>query len=178
MDVTAYYKKGRTDVVAAYTLSRIAEQYDGLYNGDEYSPQEDRRHQVKLSVKHRLGAFNLSSLMTYKSKAPYLSLVRLEDHNSHGGHGEPGDVGQAEEMLVTDYLPYYFSLDFGVDYSFKMLKQSAQIGVSLINATDHLNIEELQHTGRVSRDEMHGLYITQQTELLGRTWNAHVKIMF
>jgi hypothetical protein len=33
MDLAAYYKKGRTDLVASYTLSKIAEQYDDLFDG-------------------------------------------------------------------------------------------------------------------------------------------------
>jgi hypothetical protein len=60
MDLTAYYKQGER-IVISYTLSKIAEQYDKLFNGDEFSPPEDRRHQLKLSGKYKLGHFDLSS---------------------------------------------------------------------------------------------------------------------
>lgn len=77
MDLTAYYKKGKTDLVASYTLSKIKEQYDDFFNGEEFSPQEDRRHQVKFSGRYQLGHFDLSSSVTYKSKAPYLSYIKV-----------------------------------------------------------------------------------------------------
>lgn len=178
MDITAYWKKGKTDVVIAYTLSKIAEQYDMLFNGKEFSPEADRRHQLKLSGKYNPGKFDLSTFVTYKSKAHYLSFVQLESHDGGGGQHGPGDVGMAEPTLVFAKLPEYFSLDFGVDYNFNLFKQTAQIGISLINATDHANIEEIQHLGRVSREGDNSLYITQQTELLGRTWNVHAKVIF
>jgi hypothetical protein len=183
MDLTAYFKKGRTDIVMSYTLSKIAEQYDQFFNGKEFSPQEDRRHQLKLSGKYKLGHFDLSTQVTYKSKAPYLSFVEVEKHDPdyhhdpdhHHGHG---GIDMADQKVVFEYLDPFFSLDFGVDYSFDFFNQKAQLGISLINATDHANIEEKQHIGRVSGDDDEGRYLTQQTELLGRTWNARFRIMF
>jgi hypothetical protein len=187
MDLTTYYKQGRTDIVISYTLSKIAEQYDKLFNGDEFSPPEDRRHQLKLSGKYKLGQFDISSLITYKSKAPYLSYVELErhDHDHDHDHGHDpdhnyghGEIDMADQEVVFEYLDPFFSLDFGVDYSFDFFNQKAQLGISLINATDHANIEEKQHIGRVSGENEEGKYLTQQTELLGRTWNARFRIMF
>lgn len=177
MDLTAYYKVGKTDLVMSYTLSRIAEQYDGLFNGAEFSPNEDRRHQLKFSGKQKIGHFDFSGLITYKSEAPYLSFIKVENH-SHDHDHDHGELEVADQNVVFDYLPSYFSLDFALDYSFDFLKQKALLGISIINATDHANIEEVQHIGRVSKDNMEGLYITQQTELLGRTWNARLRIMF
>ena len=194
MDLTGYFKKGRTDIVMSYTLSWIKEQYDELFNGDAFSPPEDRRHQLKLSGKYQLGHFDFSTQVTYKSKAPYLSFVEVEKHDNDPGHNhnEPGHnhghdpdhhyghggIDMADQEVVFEYLDPFFSLDFGVDYSFDFFNQKAQLGISLINATDHANIEEKQYTGRVSGDNDVGRYLTQQTELLGRTWNARFRIMF
>lgn len=175
MDLTAYYKKGKTDLVASYTLSKIKEQYDDFFNGEEFSPQEDRRHQVKFSGRYQLGHFDLSSSVTYKSKAPYLSYIKVEDNDhQHGHHG----IQMAEQEAVFDSIPAFFSLDFGVDYSFKFMKQHALVGISLINATDHANIEEIVNIGRVTKDDDNGLYLIQKTEFLGRTWNVRFRIMF
>jgi hypothetical protein len=52
------------------------------------------------------------------------------------------------------------------------------VGISLINATDHTNVEEIINIGRIERGDMDGLYLTNKTELLGRTWNARFRIMF
>jgi hypothetical protein len=170
MDVTAYYTHGKVDVTAYYTLSKIAERYDELFNGNYFSPQEDRRHQLKLSGKVSMGDFETFGLVTYKSKAPYLSYVRLE-----GGDG----IGMVDQGNVVRYLPAYFSLDLGVDYAFHVFHQPARIGVSLINATNHTNVEELQHLGKINRDGQGlGFFITHQTELLGRTGNVHFRILF
>ncbi|HJW28382.1 MAG TPA: hypothetical protein VJ508_03930, partial [Saprospiraceae bacterium] len=171
LDITAVYKIKKTDIVLSYTLSKIQEKYDQVFHGDYFSPQEDRRHQLKLSGNYQFGPVMLGGLVTYKSKAPYVSFVRVEEH---GG----GGIDMTDPQSALQYLPEYFSLDLSADYAFDFFKSKAQLGVSLINATDHANIQEIQHTGRVSRDNMGGLYITQQTELLGRTWNAHVKLVF
>ncbi len=169
MDWVMAYKIKNFDGSVSYTLSKITERFDKLFNGNSYSPQEDRRHQVKLSLQYKIGKFIATSLLTYKSKAPYLSYVRLE--------GRDG-IGMVDQGNVFRYLPPYFSLDLGLDYSFKCFHHPALVGISLINATNHENINDLQHTGMVSRDEgMHGLYLTQETELLGRTFNVHVRYL-
>ena len=167
VDFTVLYKWKKVETSILYTLSKIEERYDMLFQGDYYSPQEDRRHQVKWSGAYLFGKFRASALLTYKSEAPYLSLVRL---NGHGG------IGNANYETVLRYLPSYFSLDLGLDYTFKCFQQPAMVGVSLINATNHENISDLQHLGRVDRDSGE-LYITNQTELLGRTFNVHFRYL-
>ena len=168
MDLTLLYKQKKFEASMLYTLSKIEEQYPMLFQGEYFTPQEDRRHQLKLSGTFQLGKFRAQTLITYKSEAPYLSLVRL---NQRGG------IGQVNFETVTRYLPAYFSLDVGLDYTFKLFKQPAMIGVSLINATNHENISNLQHLGKVSRDNNDELYITSQTELLGRTGNVHFRVL-
>lgn len=167
MDFTALYKWKHIETSVLYTLSKIEERYDMLFQGDYYSPQEDRRHQIKWSGAYLFGKFRASALMTYKSEAPYLSLIRLDGH---------GGIGNANYETVLRYLPSYFSLDLGLEYSFKCFQQPAMVGVSLINATNHENISDLQHLGRVDRDGGE-LYITNQTELLGRTFNVHFRFL-
>jgi hypothetical protein len=168
VDVTLLYKKKKTELSLLYTLSKLAERYDMLYNGDYYSPQEDRRHQVKATGSYRFGKFQASALLTYKSKAPYLSLVRLD--------GRDG-IGMVNPNAVQRFLPPYFSLDLGLDFSFKLFKQPSLIGVSLINATNHENISGLQHLGKVHNEGGGDVYLTNQTELLGRTANVHFRYL-
>ncbi len=168
MDVTVLYKKKRVEASLFYTLSKLEERYEKLFNGDYFSPEEDRRHQVKAAGAYTLGKFRVSSLVTYKSKAPYVSLIRLD--------GRDG-IGNVDYSSVQDYLPAYFSLDLGLEYSFALFKQPAMIGFSLINATNHENIDDLQHLDRVSREGEGGLYVTSHTELLGRTANVHFRYL-
>jgi hypothetical protein len=168
VDITALYKKKKVEASMLYTLSKMAERHALLYNGDYFSPQEDRRHQLKLSGILSPGKFRLSSLLTYKSKAPYLSLIRLE--------GTDG-IGNVDQREVQRYLPPYFSLDLGIDYVFRCFKQPAVIGISLVNATNHINISDLQHLGKVARNGGRPLYVTNQTELLGRTANVHFRYL-
>lgn len=168
LDITVLYKKKKIEASLLYTLSKIAERYDQLFNGNYFSPQEDRRHQVKASAICFFGRFQLSTLLTYKSKAPYLSLVRLE--------GRDG-IGMVDQGAVLRYLPPYFSLDLGFDYSFSFFKQPAMIGISLINATNHENIYDLQHIGRIPREGSGGIFLTNRTELLGRTANVHFRYL-
>ncbi|MFZ1676676.1 MAG: TonB-dependent receptor [Saprospiraceae bacterium] len=172
MDLLMAYKKNNFETTVSYTLSKISERFDMLFNGQPFSPEEDRRHQVKLSADYKIGRFTMNSLLTYKTKAPYLSLVRID--------GRDG-IGMGDPNQSFRYLPPYFSLDLGLDYSFNCFHQPAQFGLSLINATNHKNISDLEHIGRVSRDKgmggNNGLYVTQQTELLGRTFNVHFRYL-
>jgi hypothetical protein len=168
VDFTVLYKKKRFESSVLYTLSKIEERYPQLFRGEYFTPQEDRRHQVKLAGTYSLGKFRIMSLLTYKSKAPYLSLVRLDGRNG---------IGKVNYRAVQRYLPAYFSLDLGVDYSFMLFKQNALIGFSLINATNHENVSDIQHLGKVSREGGSQLYITNQTELLGRTANVHFRYL-
>ncbi|MEO5906961.1 MAG: hypothetical protein ABIQ11_09555, partial [Saprospiraceae bacterium] len=169
LDLLAVYKSKKTETSLSYTLSKISRNFDLLFNGNSFSPKEDRRHQLKLSHQVTTGRFTSSGLLNYKTKAPYISLVRLE------GSG----IGMIDQGTVLKYLPAYFSLDLGLDYSFTLLKNAAQIGVSLINATNHENINDLQHIGRVSRNSggNGGLFLTSETELLGRTFNVHFRYL-
>ncbi len=167
-DISMIYKKKNWEATVLYTLSRLAERYDPIFRGRYFSPQEDRRHQLKTGVITGFGRFQASASMHYKSKAPYLSLVLLD--------GRDG-IGTVDQGTVRRYLPPYFSMDLGLDYAFKFVKQPTVIGISLINATDHQNIHDLQHIGRITRTGAAGLYVTSQTELLGRTANVHFRMV-
>ena len=174
LDVLGTYTGKRMEISLAYTLSKISERYDMLFRGASFSPKEDRRHQLKFSTQYRIGHITLSGLVNYKSKAPYISFIRVNDHG-------PGDIGEAEQESVVQYLPPYLSVDLAVDYGFKINRTQGQVGISLLNATNHVNINDLQHIGRVSRGGPggnDGVYHTQQTELLGRTMNAHITLRF
>lgn len=169
LDLLLAYTQKNFETTLSYTLSKIAERFDRLFNGNWFSPQEDRRHQIKLSTQYKIGKFTTSTLLNYKTKALYLSFVRLD--------GRDG-IEMADQANSFDELPPYFSLDLGLDYSFKCFQHPAQFGISLINATNHQNIKDKQHTGRLSKEgEMNGLYTTEQTELLGRTFNVHFRYL-
>jgi len=161
------YKHQKIETSLLYTLSWIEERYAMLFKGDYFSPQEDRRHQIKLSGAYKIGMFKASALLTYKSPSPYLSLVQLE------GDG----IGDADVTVVQDFLPAYFSLDLGLYFHFKLIKQPAMVGFSVINATNHINISDLEYLGRVSGADGNPVYITNQTELLGRTFNVHFRYL-
>jgi len=169
-DVTLFYKDRKVDVSLLYTLSRMWEQYDDLFQGDSFAPQEDRRHQLKLQGRYRFGRFIASGLVSYKSRAPYLSFVALQ--------GAGGGIGNASRQDVFRYLPAYFSLDLGLDYTFEVFKVPCLFGASVINLTDHTNVDDLLHLGRVSPDMGRQVYLTQETTLLGRTGNVRLRVIF
>jgi hypothetical protein len=169
VDFLVSYTQKNFETTLSYTFSQIAERFDRLFNGEWFSPQEDRRHQVKFSTQYTFGKFTASTLLNYKSKAPYLSYVRLDGRNG---------IEMADQDNSFSELPPYFSLDLGLDYSFKCFRRPAQIGVSLINATNHQNIKDFEHIGKLSGDNgTDGLYTTRVTELLGRTFNVHLRYL-
>jgi hypothetical protein len=171
VDVTLLYKHKNIDLSLLYTLSRLWEQYDELFRGEAFSPQEDRRHQLKLQGQYRFGRFIASGLISYKSRAPYFSYVALD---GSGG----GGIGQARGDDVFRYLPPFFSLDLGLDYTFDVGRIPVLVGASVINLTDHANIDDILHLGRVPGAMGRSVYLTQQTELLGRTGNLRLRLIF
>lgn len=169
LDLLAVFKFKKSETSVSYTLSKISQQFDHLFNGNSFSPTEDRRHQLKLSSQYKMGVLISSVLLTYKTKAPYISLIRLEGQ---------GGVGMVDQGMVVRYLPPYFSLDLALDYSFRLAAHPAQVGISLINATNHANINDLQHIGRIPRESgIRSLFLTHETELLGRTFNVHFRYL-
>jgi len=167
-DLIAIYKLKKSETSISYTLSKISQQFDQLFNGEEFSPTEDRRHQVKITSQYRIGPFIASGLINYKTEASYIRLVRLEGQ---------GGIDMATHETVTADLPAYFSLDLALDYSFRIAKQTALIGASIINVTDHKNINDIQHVGRIPRGAENQLFLTNETELLGRTFNVHFRYL-
>ncbi len=169
IDLLASCKIKKSETSVSYTLSKISQQFNKLFKGISFSPTEDRRHQIKLSSRYKMAPFMFSGLLSYKTKAPYISLIRLEGQ---------GEIGMVNQGMVLRYLPPYFSLDLGLDYSFRIATHPAQLGLSLINATNHENINDVQHIGRIARNaDMGGLYLTHETELLGRTLNLHFRML-
>ncbi|HUR31771.1 MAG TPA: TonB-dependent receptor [Saprospiraceae bacterium] len=163
------YKLKDFETTLSYTLSKISQEFDKLFNGQSFSPKEDRRHQLKLSSQYKFGQFIASGLINYKSEAPYVSFRRIEGQ---------GGIGMADYEMSVKYIPSYFSLDLGLDYTFSIAKQTAQIGASVINATDHTNINDLQHVGRIMPTPgMGDLFLIHETELLGRTFNLHFRVL-
>lgn len=168
-ELLSSYKHKDFETTFSYTLSKISQQFDQLFNGQTFSPKEDRRHQLKLSSQYKFGSFIASGLLNYKSEAPYVSFRRIEGQ---------GGIGMADYEMSVRYIPSYFSLDLGLDYTFSIAKQTAQIGASVINATDHTNINDLQHVGRIRpAPGSNDLYLLYETELLGRTFNVHFRLL-
>lgn len=166
LDILASIKSKKAETSISYTISKIEQRYERLFNGNYFSPKEDRRHQIKLSSRYQLGKFTASGLLAYKTEASYISLIRLG----------AGDIEMTDQGMVIGYLPFYFTLDLGMEYDFLLNDWPAQIGVSVINATDHSNINNIQHIGRVRGENgMGGFFITHETELPGRIFNVHFK---
>lgn len=168
LDLLAVYKARKSETSLSYTLSKISQQFDRLFSGNEFSPKEDRRHQVKLTSQYKMGAFIASGLINYKTKAPYVSFIRLQGQ---------GGLDMADQATSLEYLPAYFSMDLAIDYSFRIAGQTALLGASVINVTDHQNINDIQHIGRISRGDMKELFLLHETELLGRTLNMHFRLL-
>lgn len=167
VEISGTYTVNNFETTLFYNLGRIAEQYPFLFRGEYFSPQEDRRHQLKLSLSYRLQKFSFYSFTTYKTGAPYLSFSMLE--------GGPG-VGMAFQNTSFQRLPSYFSLDAGINYDFKWNKVLFQTGVSVYNVTQHKNIESIRHVGRLPGMENRNVILTQQTQLPGRTFNVHFRM--
>jgi len=168
VDVTVFFKKKHLETSLLYTLSRMTERYDALFLGEPFGPQEDRRHQVKWASRYAWGRFVATGLFTWKSRAPYLSFVELEGN---------GGIGDALRPRVFRYLPAFVSLDLGLDYRFTIAGIPVLLGVAVVNATNHYNVDDILHLGRLPREAGRNFFLTQETSLLGRTGNVRLRMV-
>ncbi|NNE26635.1 MAG: TonB-dependent receptor, partial [Saprospiraceae bacterium] len=173
LDLMLSYKHHNYSAWLAYTLSESLDSYKGLFKGESFASEDDRRHQIKWIHNYKLGKFTFTNNIIYASGRRFLSLDNLT---------ELLDRGNLDARNLFNKLPAYFRIDLGVEYGFKINALEAQCGVSVFNVMNRQNLRYVQYAYRINNDGAGGILSSQilgaEAELLDRTLNLHFQLKF
>lgn len=172
MDLTISGKHKNYQAWLAYTLSKSSDRYNQIYNGNYFSSQDDRRHQVKWIHSLSFGRFNISNNLIFASGRPYLPLESLSDLQ---------DRNNLNPTDLLDNLPPYFRADFGISYAVPVGENLLSFSVSVFNITNRQNVKYIQYAFNVNRNNPANNLTTvigTETDLLDRTLNFGFGVKF
>ena len=175
IDIMAQYASPAYTGWIAYTLSKSTNSFRRILGGLDFPSQDDRRHQINVVNEYRIKDWTLSANYIFASGRPYTDLTKLATNLSR------------EELRPEDRisrLPDYTRIDIGAAYEFKIEGLKANFGVSIYNLLDRQNVNYLQYIFSIpsvtdsNQPRNVNTIIGNQTNLLGRTFNANFKIYF
>ena len=173
IDLGLNYERGGWSQSLAYTLSQATNQFPNIYNNEVFPSREDSRHQLQYSTRYEWKAFALFGTYVYGSGRPYTDLSKIFEETDR-------ETTNANDVISR--LPDYHRIDLGVDYTFKLKKMEASIGLSVFNLLDRENVKYVQYiyslpstTGvQNSKSEVLGTATNQ----LNRTFSFDLGIRF
>ncbi len=174
LDLTGAYTLPKYSTWLSYTLSRSTNSFNGIYRGEAFPSELDRRHQLKWVNEYNIGDFSINLNGIYSSGRPYNDLTNFD----------PDDT--RENIRPRDRitrLPAYMRWDLGVTYDFGIQGMDAKIGISAFNLLDRANVDYLQYifsvpSNRDGQNNRINTIIGTETSLLDRTVNLNFSLRF
>lgn len=153
----------------SYTLSKTTHRFKEIANSISFPSEDDRRHQFKWVNELKVAAFSFGADYIYSSGRPYNNLRVI---------GEDGDIRVLDPNARINYLKAYRRLDIGANYSFKIDRYDAQLGVSIFNVLNNRNVKYLQSVvSTVNQNNVPlNVILGNESNLLSRTWNISFKL--
>lgn len=131
----------------AYTRSKARNRFEGINNNDFIPAREDQRNEVKLVNIYKLPKWNFSATWVYGSGKPFYSptinLIRDNQNNIV-------NYEVINYQKTIERLPAYHRLDLSVALKFENEYIKGEIGLSILNTYNRINI----HSKRLKRDEI------------------------
>jgi ferric enterobactin receptor len=153
-----------------YTLSKSVQTFSGIYRNQEIPSPTDRRHALSFNNSMSLGKWNFGTNMAFMSGSPYVS------YNLAKPDKGKNDFGRKD---VIEYLPNYVSLDVAASYMLLTKPFKLNLGLSILNVTNHNNVKFIQQTGSFDdKKNMAPIVTGNQSLMLGRFFNLSVKTSF
>jgi hypothetical protein len=151
LEVLFQKKQGRTTGWLGYTLSWNNRQFSDINNGKQYPYKFDRRHDVELTVSHKITKnINLSGTWVYGTgnAITLTEATYVNGYNTYYWDGN-GD-GTPEEYVDYDYthisgeknafrMPAYHRLDLGVEFLKKKKHGERAWNISVYNVYNRKN---------------------------------------
>ena len=172
VDLMLSYKHKNYSAWLAYTLSQSLDSYKGLFKGESFASEDDRRHQIKWIHNYSVGKFTFTNNIIYASGRRFLSLDNLT---------ELLDRGNLDARNLFSSLPDYYRVDLGIEYNFNISSLQAQCGVSVFNVFNRQNLRYIQYAYRLKNDgpgNLSSQILGAEAELLDRTVNLHFQLSF
>ncbi len=127
----------------SYTLSKAEDRYPELNDGQYFPADNDQTHELKIVGNVDLGSdWNVSATLIYATGKPYTapisqySLVLLDSTAYSYTHVSGQNAYR---------LPDYQRLDLSVSKKFRLEESSLNVGISLFNVYNHVNISYYQY---------------------------------
>lgn len=122
----------------AYTRSQAINKLDIINNGEEIPSREDQRNELKLVNIFELPDWNLAATWTYGSGRPFFE---PEINFFRNSSGEVINYEVINTNKTITRLPEYHRLDISVSRKFQSQYLKGEIGLSVLNVYNRLNIQ-------------------------------------
>jgi len=172
IDVTIGYQFDKLYSALAYTLSKSEDKYNGLFKGQYFLSQNDRRHQFKWINNLKVNRFDFNFNIVYANGRPYIPFENLDMISGKD---------KLDPKKNQKQLPAYYRVDIGGNYAFNISKVEAKVGLSIFNLFNRQNVKYVQYSHSFGDNGPNGngnIVIGTGAELLDRTLNLNFNISF
>ena len=178
VDAHIKYRKDNYTSWLSYSLGYSNDAF-WFRNENRFSPsRNDQRHEINFVNMLKLGNWDISSTVLYGSGKPYTPSNPVTAIDEEGLYNQ--------NLINQERLPYYFRIDIGAKYNFKIGRLSGSSGVTLFNITDRVNIRNRRFVQAFDEviivDNEPQQFVSEiiqlDTNLLGFTPNFFLKIQF
>lgn len=175
LDLSLAYHHGGYHGQLAYTLSKATQRFDGIFRGEPFAQQDDRRHQLKSLHTLAWRRWEWSATLLYSSGRPYIDLSGLEQRPDRS------DLSPAN---LVRRLPSYQRIDLGAAYRLRLGPLQGKAYVSVFNLLNRYNVDFLQYIYALpvdrpgAQDRLLNAVLGAQTNLLDRTVNVGLHLAF
>lgn len=175
IDLFVKYRKRNYTSWVSYNLGYSNDTF-WFRNENQPTPsRNDQRHEINFVNMQKVGKWDFSSTLIYGSGKPFTPSNAVEDIEEEGLYNE--------DRINQEQLPYYFRIDLAAKYNFNLGKVSCELGATLFNITDRINVKNRRYI--VGFDEVRIIdgvaeefvseIVQLDTNLLGFTPNLFLK---
>jgi hypothetical protein len=172
MDLMLRKTIGSFKTQLAYTLSTHLNAFDNIFQGRYFPDNDHRTHQAKWLNSYSFNAFEFFANSIYSSGKPYLDVSNLDNNRSRK---------ELNPETNLKFLPPYFRIDIGLQYTPQIARERLKFGVSVFNLLNRQNVYSIQYikpVGIQNQNKQEFIPAGAESTLLERTLNISLKFQF
>lgn len=152
-----------------YTLSKSEERYSEINDGEFYSSENDRRHQLKWVNSYKYKNFTIGLNAFYSSGLTYTNVSGIDADNN---------ITNRSFERRFNRLPDYQRIDTSIAYDFKIRSKRAKISLSVFNLLNTQNIKYIQSivTSVEENSAPVSTVVGNEVNFLNRTFNVSFRL--
>lgn len=175
MDVLLRKTQGTFTGWLAYTLSKTTQSFPAVFRGADFAAPTDRRHQLKLIGQYHPGRWDFSATYIFASGHPYTDLSGFLSNTLSREDVNPQDR--------ISYLEDYHRIDLAGSYHLPLGRAEGEIGISLYNLLDRINVKYRQYiyslpTNTGTNLPIQNTVLGSELQMLGFTPNVRLRVTF